>query len=341
LDPVSGSVLWQADVPGTYPQVPHSAHGVVIIVRQIGSPAGATPPTTLRPNLVALGARDGKVRWTQRTRGAEPLVLTTDTLVLTAELNKLTALDAATGRVRWSVTTPRTHIRPLEVQGSQLLVETSGSPPDLLSVYDVSTGRVVVQLPIRHATTARLTGTGGLLLLEQGGTLSSVQPPSSVPTWTTSRVRASGTLTVSAGVTVVTGLTGPDEISIVAMEASSGRELWRAPTDAPSRGEPVIVGDTVAFARRGTIVAVDVHTGQRRWARPGGRDKLAAQLEPPAILDVDAGRVIALAAGDGHQLWAHKLDAPAAVDAVIPQVQGVAGGPVVVSVGWNFPRYGD
>lgn len=81
----------------------------------------------------------------------------------------------------------------------------------------------------------------------------------------------------------------------IALSARDGHELWRAPGVAPDR----VVGDTVLTYRRhlpysmddeppATVVALDAHTGRRRWALGGQVTRAGADAGGAGTVVVDA-----------------------------------------------------
>lgn len=89
-------------------------------------------------------------------------------------------------------------------------------------------------------------------------------------------------------------------------DAQSGETLWRRDA-AIQNGVPLYAGGAIFFGDGHEIVCVDALTGDERWRHAGVPDTLASYA--PAISGDTVlagpgdGRLYALSAADGHELW--------------------------------------
>ena len=187
---------------------------------------------------------------------------------------QLTALDQATGEIRWTTTT------------GSMQRATPALSPDGATLY---------------ATTG---GTATLVALDtaDGSTRWSYDLGTDIPTFAAPTV-VDGTVLVAAG----SGETG----SVHAVDAATGEGAWTTEIGAGIFfGPAVSEGVAVAAATDpGIVVALDVETGEQRWERDG-----IASLGPAAIQggtaylgtsspDFTTGSVLALDLGTGDTLW--------------------------------------
>jgi outer membrane protein assembly factor BamB len=120
---------------------------------------------------------------------------------------------------------------------------------------------------------------------------------------------------------------------LVALDAASGRELWRhdLPKDLQAKlpfygfgASPVLVGERLVLHVGGTeksgLVAFDASTGRVAWSTQPAETKgdstgysMAAPAEidgEPQLLALGHDRVFAVRAGDGSVAWSHPLPEP-------------------------------
>ena len=132
---------------------------------------------------------------------------------------------------------------------------------------------------------------------------------------------------------------------VIALDAATGRELWRSKSgrryrnnrgDGP-RGVPTVDGDRLyALGASGDLSAVEVATGKRVWHvnlfdRFRGRNPSWSLSESPLVLEdrvlVNAGArdasIVALDKDTGATLWASESDEAGYSSAVAATIQGV------------------
>jgi outer membrane protein assembly factor BamB len=92
--------------------------------------------------------------------------------------------------------------------------------------------------------------------------------------------------------------------TLLALEAATGRELWRAHAGGSQRSGPVVSGDTV-YVQGGAVTAFDVATGAKRWSA-----QLSSYHGDPAIVGdrlfaTGGSKAVALDRRDGRVIWEH------------------------------------
>jgi len=100
---------------------------------------------------------------------------------------------------------------------------------------------------------------------------------------------------------------------VLAVQAETGRVLWRSKADAELTGGPGAGGGVVAVGTAdGEVIALDGATGTRRWAAKVGGEVLAAPAVTANVVVVRtvAGRVLGLALETGKELWREDQQIP-------------------------------
>jgi outer membrane protein assembly factor BamB len=100
---------------------------------------------------------------------------------------------------------------------------------------------------------------------------------------------------------------------VIAVQAATGRVLWRSKTKAELTGGPGAGEGVVAVGTAdGEVVVLDGATGTRRWAAKVGGEVLSAPAmsATAVIVRTVAGRVVALALEDGKEIWREDQQIP-------------------------------
>jgi outer membrane protein assembly factor BamB len=114
------------------------------------------------------------------------------------------------------------------------------------------------------------------------------------------------------------------ETAIFAVDAATGKEIWKIPTELPVWGSPVIDGDQVFFGigngnfiedadrPAGALWCVDAATGRRRWIYPVANGVLARPAVDRANVYFPSrdGHCYAVDRNDGRLRWKRKFDSP-------------------------------
>ena len=244
-----------------------------------GAGASGTPVTAGTPELV----------WRRPIPGAESLAVSGDTVILGTE-----ALDAATGRPRWSIDSS---FKPPSVAfaaggGMVLCSGTDASGADNITALSPATGHLLWTAPAYVGNPN--AGDGPWLTFADGAVYALIGLP--------------GSHTVNL-----------DDV-VLALDGRTGARKWMS--RLPPMATAMAVADGTVYAgsalgpqsRSGEVVALDGATGARRWSAPVGA--------PVAVLAVTGGVVVGcwdilvmgaqplmfgLNAADGRILWQRDL----------------------------------
>jgi outer membrane protein assembly factor BamB len=242
---------------------------------------------TAQDTVYALDAAAGGLMWRRVTTHAinDQLVVAGNSVVIAdADKGGVIALNAASGRQRWSV--------------------SSGAVLGLAATDGI----------VYAGVTLHSNDTGGVTALsaDRGEVIWTITFPQSVDT--------NGSLTVSGGGVYVTTSDG----EIMAYRAADGTRLWRiaGPNVTFSAAPPVVAGGVV-YACSGNntpvLYAVKAANGRLLWRQPLGASALPADV---AVADdvvfvgmtriinaqgLNAGDVSALNAASGQQLWKNRV----------------------------------
>jgi outer membrane protein assembly factor BamB len=128
--------------------------------------------------------------------------------------------------------------------------------------------------------------------------------------------------------------------AVFALDAASGKELWRSPLTHNPWGGPTLAGDAVIVttssiayttngleSAKGEVVALDLATGKEKWRKavPGGVLGCAAATKDAAVFTATDGKVRAFDLKDGSRKMIYDAKAPFfAPPAVVGDVAYVA-----------------
>ena len=196
---------------------------------------------------------------------------------VSASYNHVVALDAATGAVRWSVTTTGQPQRPLFVQGV---------------IYVASQVNTTVVSGVSYISALRASD-GSLLWIHKLGDFIFNPNTDAALAW------AYGIVYVSA------------QANIYAIRAGDGGELWQAtlPADTapPAVGAGVVYTLTWSDGPGDHLVALDAITGAIRWQSAtltgDGNEPRAPLVADGAVYADTGGALYALGADDGALRW--------------------------------------
>lgn len=98
---------------------------------------------------------------------------------------------------------------------------------------------------------------------------------------------------------------------VIAVNADSGKELWRRNVGAPIRTAPTVNGDKVfVVSHNNRVYALNVDDGSLKWTHSGIEEGLAllggaapALADDVIIVPYSSGELYALRASDGRYLW--------------------------------------
>lgn len=123
---------------------------------------------------------------------------------------------------------------------------------------------------------------------------------------------------------------------VLALEAATGKEVWRKPAPAPIRGAPAISGGRVlVITTENELVAFDAKDGGRLWNFVGVAEATGILGAANAAIDggvvvvpLSSGELIALRIENGRQLWAERLAAARQINP-ITNIADITARPVI------------
>ncbi len=123
---------------------------------------------------------------------------------------------------------------------------------------------------------------------------------------------------------------------VVALDAKTGKQIWRAKTDSPVHSAPVIAGGRVyIITRLNELQALDENNGQALWDHTGS-DESASMLSSSnvavqgetVVVPYSSGELYALRVENGRPAWNNALTRSGNVTA-LTDINDIAGRPVI------------
>jgi outer membrane protein assembly factor BamB len=293
---------------GEWPQVGGGPDHVGMVEAAIAPPLQVAWATPIGGTL-ALG--------TPVIAGDTVIVASTDRAA--GDAGGLTALDLANGRIRWRVTTPFP-VTAAPAVDRDVVIATLGDGE--VRAYALTDGTTLWQRSITQgvdslaaALWAPPTIADGVVFAGVQGRFAALDVATGEPSWTTDQHPAEpwlGSLGAPAvSDDVVLASFGRDD-GVTAFRASTGERLWQTTDVVAVNAAPVIVNGTAFVASEsGSMIALDVATGIRRWTTSifSGEDWSYAITAAPAYADgrlfvpTQWNAVVALDAATGAELW--------------------------------------
>lgn len=190
----------------------------------------------------------------------------------------------------------------------------------------------------------RVTGTpvvagGRVYALDAGTRLSAIDASSGARIWTINiegdKSRSSG----GGGGVAVAGTTlfvATGQAQVLALEAATGKEIWRTTLTAPFRAGPTVAGNKVfAISVDNQLHALDAANGRKLWSGAGITETAGLfGTSSPAVegsvvvATFSSGEIFALRADNGRVVWNDSLSGLLRTDA-ISALADVRGLPVI------------
>jgi outer membrane protein assembly factor BamB len=267
---------------------------------------------TAKKRLFAVDREQGEILWQREAPRAVTLVAG-DGLLRLRQDGRATLHGLDDGEPRWSV-----ELRP-RAGGGPLGVAPAGvdAPPisvvaegrNTLTGLDLRTGERRWQFSSRRAGAFRLRRTGRLIHAVSGeSAVWGLDLMTGELVWRYTdrdRFRERPVQVQDVLLATATPASGTGAV-IHAMDAFSGRPLWRSPL-LPSADVPVPVGDAVVVATEGpagpTFVAMSARTGERLWERTvleAGAGYQALAIDEALVLHTAIGKLVGLDAASGE-----------------------------------------
>lgn len=146
------------------------------------------------------------------------------------------------------------------------------------------------------------------------------------------RVARGGGVAVNGGRVFVTTGFG----FVVALDAATGDEIWRAQADAPFQSAPTVAnGRVYAVTNDSELIAMDAGTGDIVWNYQAIAEPARILSAPSVAIEGDSvvapfasGEVVALLAANGRRLWSDSLSRSGRLTS-LSQINDIAGRPVI------------
>lgn len=144
---------------------------------------------------------------------------------------------------------------------------------------------------------------------------------------------AGGGLAYGRGLLVVTN----GSRDVVALNAQTGAEAWRATLTAPMRGAPAVLAGRVYLTDAGNhVIALDAANGAKLWSWDGIPEDIALLGTPaPAVDDnsviaaLSSGQIVSLSLADGQPVWDERFNTMAGTSTDLTDLRDIAGVPVI------------
>lgn len=281
-----------------------SASHVLVVSRDEGT------PSVLEARARTTGART----WVSATRGWQTIAAHGDTVVGVAN-QRLEALEAASGRSRWSTTV--TGVAPRLTLADEWLVLATSTE---IAAYGVRAGgrawRHDITTPV---SAAAAIDPGAVTVGFDDATLAAYDLSSGTPRW---RV-ATGSVVISLaadGTAVYAGLANG---SLCAYRARDGRTAWCRALGIPVAGRPLAVdARLLVVLRDNTLRVFDRHNGTMRQQRPLG-------FRPSSGVEVAGDRLVVSLASAAFLVLGREGRALATIAATAPATAAQLLGTVV------------
>ena len=328
-----GTLLWQAKAGSGY-----SGHELTPIVTGHGTVyAASTAQSNGNSAIYALSAATGKVAWYTSPTGPVPYAAGPDAVYgfqLTGGNKKtsVVALSAATGRPMWTYAAgdmlDNATVGSLTYSDGKVFIggglsDTFSSAANEVIALDAGTGRPLWKLTA--GTPQAPAVTDGVLCIADGQRVVGLNAATGTRRWQ-SEVGGSGIENVPTGnfTTTAGAIIGWSVDSAFALDAGTGRLLWRSSAGLPALAAVGIVFLAKLFHVPTTMHAVDARTGATLWTRalPQNLTTFAA-AEGTAYFGIGS-TVTAVAAATYRSLWTYRLSAPATGVAITGGVAYVA-----------------
>lgn len=272
-------------------------------------------------SLVALSLADGQEVW--RTNVGDYVARSTPalsdgTLFVSAGYG-LTAIDAATGAVRWTV--------PLRFAGSCSPLISEGlvvvaTQEGHVSAFAPDTGEEVWHYRNDQLLFGSPSAANGLVVIgDETGAVTGIDGKNGREVW---QVNIGGEVYATPAIRDGVVLVATAKPTLVALDLQTGKEVWRAESGGIS--SPAIAGDRVFLGGDDqSLRAYDLKSGQLDWSSPLGYPiRSSATLADGAVFVGSGPTLTALDQDDGKTLWTFVTGGEVTSDVVIADTLAIA-----------------
>lgn len=252
----------------------------------------------------------GNERWAVDIGGhlsASPL-LTSDLVIVGDEDGTVHALQADDGTPAWTATLDGAITGSPAALGDDLIVATMGTHAYRL---DAATGKQIWSTDVGGATTRSVTVDGERAYLGLGGELVAIDLADGAERWraTLAATGNVGTPTIAGElVYAATGLGGePEDAGVAAIDAVTGEIRWHyaSPEQAVVYTPAVVDGRAFVLGHDGRVVAMDAATGKQLWTQDFDHEleALPSIVGETVYVVGNDGPATALDAATGEERW--------------------------------------
>jgi outer membrane protein assembly factor BamB len=273
VDTRTGKPVWERPA-GRCTAASPAVSGRVVYMAYLNRPPCNARGGNLDGEVVAFGARKGKLLWRRRIGPSESSPLVAGGRVYVGDWNgKVYALDARSGRILWSFQTGGAVKGAVAISGSRVYV---GSYDHYLYALDARSGRMLW----RSGSQPRLgsPGTfysspalayGRVYIGSTDGKMYSYGATSGRLIWSQS---TGGYVYSSPAVWGGLVYAGSYSHDFLAFDAATGRVVWRFTAGGPVSGSPTVLDGVVYFATlAGGTYALSARTGKLLWRFRDGK----------------------------------------------------------------------
>ena len=280
---------------------------------QYGFDSAHTGANPLDSGIDAGNVTSLSTRW--RTSLRDPIVVggmvlgAVDQMSTAPFSSRISALDAATGTVRWSTADVYDDLSGPVRAGDSVYATTLHSVPPVessaLNAYDADTGELRWSVPLAdcpHTSQLRApTVASGLVIVTDRLTgLCAIDDATGKEVWFAPLPSPASPAAVAAGRVFVYGESAtPEAVDVAAFDVKNGQPLWSR-DDIPGmpRGAPVVSNGRL-FVPAGTLSTFDAATGAPGWTATGED----VSITPDSVVSTEPGAIRSLDATTGAVKW--------------------------------------
>ncbi|HLK23433.1 MAG TPA: PQQ-binding-like beta-propeller repeat protein [Caulobacteraceae bacterium] len=123
---------------------------------------------------------------------------------------------------------------------------------------------------------------------------------------------------------------------VAALDAATGKLIWRTPTDAPVHAAPTVAdGRVFAESTDDNLLTFDAATGQPGWSHQALEEtsRILASTSPAVLGDAvvagfASGELVAMQTANGNQLWSVELS-KSNRNSALSEIRDISGRPVI------------
>jgi outer membrane protein assembly factor BamB len=255
--------------------------------------------------VYALYLESGEEAWRRSefgVRGRSSLTVVGD-LLLVPDVKALTALDIRSGETRWEIEGSCGHCTPCVENGTVYW----GTKEATLRAAEIANGSLKWESWLGASGDVVPSATLSSVFANSGPRVWAVNAMTGEQIWTKQFVGnqpiAQAAMSVADGRVIVSVV----REALVALDAGTGEEIWRAIGDSPPTTSPCVVReDGVVYVAGSKLAAVSLETGNRLWETDRYGFSTSAPIAVGDTLYIGGGhwrRVYGFARKTGREIW--------------------------------------